>query len=280
LKFLVIEAETASEKLQASITEANQMMERIEKRKEIVDNLIHSECQKLSKAVEARRNALLTINEEVTSCKVVALHNQEDSMTNLKQSITDLNSRIKNAMELYFPVELLSVRGAMTDGLKRLDTEFKLFSTDLCENDIVSTYFDTELLQANIDRFGIITAGYDLAKCTVSLGSFLLVKGVKKTVKVSVKDDKGNFYQKSSVKVVAHLSPVGDNKIMTYEGNDQEDGTYLIDITSQTIGEHSIDIKIQNQAIKSSPFPVYIRSQHSYSNMSVSHNQHVWLPAL
>ena len=270
LKCLVSEAESASDKLQSSISKANEMMKQIARKKETVDKLIHSECQKLSEAVEARKNALLAENKELSLHKVLALQSQEECMTNLKQSITDMNSKTKKALDLYYPVELLSAQSAITSGLKSLDTDFKSLSTDLCENGVVSTSFDSESLITSIDKFGIITKGYNLGQSTVSLGSGILIKGVVRTLKVTVKDEKRNLYQKGQIQVVAHMSQTGGKKMTTYKGKDQSDGTYLIDITSQTIGEHNLDVKIQNQSIQSSPLQVYVQSQRDYTNMSVS----------
>ena len=270
LKCLVTEAEAASEKLQTSISKANEMIKQVARKKEAVDKVIHSEYQKLCKAVEARKNALLAENKELSLHKVSALQNQEKSMTNLKKSIADMNSKTKKALDLYFPVELLSAQSAITCGLKSLDTEFKSLSTDLCENDAVSTSFDAESLMTSIDKFGIITTDYSPTKCTVSLGSSILVKGVKRTVKVTVKDAKGILYQKGQIQLVAHMSQTTCEEIMTYTGKDQNNGTYLVDITAQTVGAHNLDVKIQNQSIQSSPLQVYVRPQRDYRYMRVS----------
>ena len=81
-------------------------------------------------------------------------------MANFKPSITDLNNKTKKALDVCYPVELLSTESAITSGLKNLDTEFKSLSTDICENDVVSTLFDSESLMTSIDKFGIITKGY------------------------------------------------------------------------------------------------------------------------
>ena len=270
LKCLVTEAEAASEKLQTSISKANCMIKQVVRKKEAVDKVIHSEYQKLSVAVEARKNALLAENKELSLQKVSALQNQEASMTNLKQSIKHLNSKTKKALDVYYPVELLSAQSAITSGLKSLDSEFKSLSTDLCENDVVSTFFDGESLMTSINKFGIITKGYSLAQSTVSLVSSIFVKGVERTLKVTVKDEKGNLYQKGKVQVVAYMSQNSCEKMTTYTGKDQSDGTYLVDISAQTIGEHNLDVKIQNQSILSSPLQVYVRVQRDYVNMSVS----------
>ena len=270
LKYLVSEAEAASDKLQSSISKANEMTKQIARKKETVDELIHSVSQKISEAVEARKNALLAENKKISLRKAMALQSQEESMTNLKQSITDMNSKTKKALDLYYPVELLSAQSAITSGLKSLDTEFKSFSTDLCENDIATTSLDAQALIASIDKFGIITTDYSLTKCTASLGSSILVKDVKRTLKVTVKDEKGNLYQKGQIQVVAHMSQKGCEKMTTYTGKDQSSGTYLFDVTSQTFGEHKLDVKIQNQNILSSPLLVYVRAQRDYRNMRVS----------
>ena len=59
-----------------------------------------------------------------------------------------------------------------------------------------------------------------------------------------MKDEKGNRYQKGKIQVVAHMSQNSCEKMTTYTGKDQSDGTYLVDITAQTIGEHNLDVKI------------------------------------
>ena len=270
LKCLVTEAEAASEKLQRSISKTNYMITQVARKKEAVDKVIHSEYQKLSEAVEARRNTLLAENKELSFQKVSALQNQEESMTNLKQSIKDLNSKTKKALDIYYPVELLSAQSAITSGLKSLDTEFKSLSTDLCENDVVNTFFDAESLMTSIDKFGIITTDYSLTKCTASLGSSILIKDVTRILKVTVRDEKGNLCQMDKIQVVAHMSQNSCEKMTTYTGKYQSDGTYLVDISAQTIGEHNLDVKIQNQSIWSSPLQVYVQAQRDYRNMRVS----------
>ena len=101
--------------------------------------------------MEARKNALLAENKELSLHKVLALQSQEECMTNLKQSITEMSSKIKKALDLYFPFELLSAQSAITSGIKSLDTEFKSLSTGLCKNDVVSTSFDAKSLITSIN---------------------------------------------------------------------------------------------------------------------------------
>ena len=271
LKVLLSETESASDKLQTSISELNEMVKKIHTMKEVVDELIQSECQTLHEAVEARQHALLAESNKVSANKVVALRSQEESMANLKQTITEMNTKIKRDIGMFFPVELLSAQGAMASGLKSLDSEFTSFSTNLCRNDIVGTAFDTNSLLTSIGRFGVITEGCSLANSTACLGSSILIQGVKKTMKVTVKDEQGKISRHSKLEVEASLSKDGSEvDVSTYEGKDQNNGTYLVDVIAQTVGEHNLDIKIQNQSIQSSPFQVYVRAQRDYRNMRVS----------
>ena len=270
LKVLLSETESASDKLQTAIAEANVMIRKIHTKKEVVDKLIKSECQKFHKAVEARQNALLEENNKVSLHKAVSLQNQKFSMTNLKKSIKEVNGKINEALNLMSPAELLSSQGAMASGLKSLNSDFMSFSTDLCQNDIVGTAFDTKSLLTNIDRFGVITEGCSLANSTACLSSSILIQGVKKTMKVTVKDEQGKVARHSKVEVEASLSKDGSGEVATFEGQDQNNGTYLIDIIAQTVGEHNLDVKIHNERIWSSPRQVYVHSQDSYLKMRVS----------
>ena len=52
--------------------------------------------------------------------------------------------------------------------------------------------------------------------------------------------------------------------------HDNRDGTYQISFTTQQCGYHQLDITIQKQPIKGSPFAIYSRQARSYSSLSFS----------
>ena len=58
----------------------------------------------------------------------------------------------------------------------------------------------------------------------------------------------------------ANLSLMGSNSPPTKaEITDNNDGTYLVSFVPGVCGEHELDITIENQPIRGSPFRIYVK---------------------
>ncbi len=270
LKSLLSQATSAAHQLKTSASEADKMIARVQEKKASVDDLIKSEFKKLREAIETREKALLAKNREVNFQKETALKIQQESMTRLQVSIQQVSKQISEALIMYSSVELLSAQAAMETGLTEIKTQFDSLPLKLCKTDSISTSFTTTTIMADIEGFGEVTGGSCARNGTVSLYSSVMIQGKKKVLNVCSKDIDGKPYKNEGENVVAYLTPLDSGgKNSTFTAEDHNDGTYSVTVTPQNTGEHSLDIKIGNESIQSSPFIVYVRTKRNYNNLKL-----------
>ncbi len=270
LKYLLLQATSAADQLKTSASEADKMIALVQKKKASVDELIKSEFKKLREAIETREKTLLAKNREVNFQKETALKIQQESMTRLQVSIQQVSKQISEALIMYSSVELLSAQAAMETGLTEIKTQFDSFPLKLCKTDSISTSFTTTTIMADIEGFGEVTGGSCARNGTVSLYSSVMIQGKKKVLNVCSKDIDGKPYKNGGENVVAYLTPLDSGgKTSTFTAEDNNDGTYSVTVTPPNTGEHSLDIKIGNESIQSSPFIVYVRTKRNYNNLSL-----------
>ncbi len=269
LKSLLSQATSAADQLKTSASEADKMIALVQEKKASVDELIKSELKKIREIIETREKALIAKNKEVNFQKETALKIQQESMTRLQVSIQQITQQISEAI-MYSSVELLSAQAAMETGLTEIKTQFDYFPLKLCKTDSISTSFTTTTTIADIESFGEVTGGSWAKNSTVSSYSSVMIQGEKKVLNVCSKDIDGKPYKNGGENVVAYLTPlVSGGKTSAFTPEDNNDGTYSVTVTPLNTGEHSLDIKIGNESIQSSPFIVYVRTKRNYNNLSL-----------
>ncbi len=269
LKSLLSQATSAADQLKTSASEADKMIARVQKKKASVDDLIKSEFKKLREAIETREKTLLAKNREVNFQKETALKIQQESMTCLQVSLQQVSKQISEALS---SVELLSAQADMETGLTEIKTQFDSFPfpLKLCKTDSITTSFTTTTIMEDIESLGVIIGGSCARNGTVSLYSSVMIQGEKKVLNVCSKDIEGKPYKNGGENVVAYLTPLDSGgKTSTLTAEDNNDGTYSVTVTPPNTGEHSLDIKIGNESIQSSPFIVYVGTKRNYNNLSL-----------
>ncbi len=262
LKPLLPQATSAADQLKTSASEADKMIALVQKKKASVDDVIKSEFKKIRETIETREKALLAKNREVNFLKETALKIQQESMTSLQVNIRQIRKQISEALIMYSSVELLSAQASMETGLTDIKTQFDSFPLKLCKTDSITASFTTTTIMEDIESFGEVIGGG-----TVSSYSSVMIRGEKKVLNVCSNDIEGKPCKNGEENVVAYLTPlVSGGKTSTFTAEDNNDGTYSVTVTPQNTGEHSLDIKIGNESIQSSPFIVYVRTKRNYNN--------------
>ena len=97
------------------------------------------------------------------------------------------------------------------------------------------------------------------------------VVGKERTITIQARNAKGESYPRGGEDVQAKLTLRGSaGPPVSTKVHDNRDGTYLISFTTQHRGDHQLDITIEKQPIKGSPFAIYSRQARSYSSLSSS----------
>ena len=97
------------------------------------------------------------------------------------------------------------------------------------------------------------------------------VVGKERTITIQARNAKGEPYPHGGEDVQAKLTLRGSaGPPVSTKVHDNRDGTYQISFTTQQCGYHQLDITIEKQPTKGSPFAIYSRQARSYSFLSSS----------
>ena len=197
--------------------------------------------------------------------KDVRLSIQLEGIQHLLDSMSHCHSLASIATSEYSDVELLSIAHTLHKRANDLQKLYSEISLDLCESPIISVEVNTDTLATMITEFGCI---YDTSpsNSTAVIPRNRLAMGAEMKVKVVSKDSRGQEVDHGGEMVSCRLTPVG--KISKEcKVTDNSDGTYLVSVTPQQLGQHKFSITIHGQDIQSSPFDLSVVPQRDYTKL-------------
>ena len=265
---LVEKAESAAGKLEDAMAKGEKTIQNIQMKKKSVDDAVIKCFKELQEALEHRKETLLAKSSEIELSKVTALKLQGEEMKKFHDEIVRVCGRIKEASDIYMPAEMLSAKGPMTEKLSGLLKLFNAFPLDSCKSESIMTDLNNMMIRSEIEKFGVITAGSCASKSTVSLYMPQAIRGKEKKVVLTAMDVEGKPFGRGGEVVQANMELIGKEQEETNsEANiqDSKDGTYIISVIPQSVGEHQLSIKIENEHVKSSPFIVSVREPRNYT---------------
>ena len=123
-------------------------------------------------------------------------------------------------------------------------------------------------------RLTQLLVGSLLAPCPLLLYTTYIIiprafVGKERTITIQARNTKGEPYPRGGEDVQAKLTLWGSaGPPVSTKVHDNRDGTYQISFNTQQCGDHQLDITIEKQPIKGSPFAIYSRQARSYSSLS------------
>ena len=268
---LVEKAESAAGELEDAMAKGEKSIQNIQTKKKSVDDAVNKCFKELQEALEHRKETLLAKSSEIELSKITALKLQGEAMKKFHDEIVRVCGRIKEASEVYMPAEMLSAKGPMTEKLSGLLKLFNAFPLDSCKSESIMTDLNNTMIRSEIEKFGVITAGSCASKSTVSLYMPQAIRGKEKKVVLTSMDVEGKPFGRGGEVVQATIELIGkEQEASNSEAaiKDNKDGTYLISVTPQSVGEHQLSIKVENEHVKSSPFVVSVREPRNYTSLS------------
>ena len=250
--------QVAQQQLKKVLISGEEIKEKINARKNEIDTIIHQNFATLQQLLHEREEALLAQSSEVANAKEARLSLQLEWIRHLLETMTYCESIVTSAVVEYNDVELLSVAHTLQTRANQLQEEFSKTSLEVCESPTISVDINTDELAtkiANVDiTFNEISPNNTTAVVPLSV---LIEKELN--VKVISRDSKGKELSKGGAIVSGRFVPV-EKKGRPIEANstDCDDGTYLVSLRPQQLGEHKLSLTIKGQPIQSSPFNVYV----------------------
>ena len=241
------------------------MKQKIKARKTKVDTTIQQAFAKLQQLLHQHKESLLAKRSEETMAKDVRLSIQLESIQRLLDSMSHYHSLASIATNEYSDVQLLSIAHTLQKRANDLQKLYSEISLDLCESPNISVKVNTDTLTVMITECWCIS---DTSPCngTTVIPRNRLGVGAEMTVKVVSKDSRGQEIDHGGEMVACSLAPVG--KISKEcQVTDNSDGTYLVFVTPQQLGQYKLSITIQGQDIQGSPFDLSVVPRRHYTKI-------------
>ena len=282
LVLLLKDADSAKLKLSGAITMGGKVIKKIQSKQTAIEDDIKSAFKALNKALLDREKSLMRVAAEISLGKQTALAIQGEELTALQTEIANTCEIVTSATEVYTPAEMLSMKVAMTNKLKRLLKQYHGVNLEPCRSDMIPSVLDIAELAKHISSFGVAVGGSFLGKAKTDLLIQRAIIGKVKKIVLTACDASGEQFPCGGEKVEATLSLLGSeyhhddqfndiflNPIIKANVNDNRDGTYAITFTPQINGEHQLSITIDGEHISSSPFSMYVRENRAYTTISL-----------
>ena len=259
--------QVAQQQLKKVLISGEEIKEKIKARKNEINTIIRQTFSTLQQLLHEREEALLAQSSEVANAKEACLSHQLEGIQHLLETMTYCESLVTSAVGEYNDVELLSVAHTLQTRAKQLQQEFSETSLEVCESPTISVDINTDELArkiANVDiTFNEISPNNTTA--VVPLSAYI---EKELNVKVVSRDSKGKKLSKGGAIVSGRLVPVKEKGIpIEARSTDCGDGTYLISLTTQQLGQYQLSLTIKGQSIQSSPFNVSVVASRDYTTL-------------
>ena len=165
----------------------------------------------------------------------------------------------------YNDVELLSIAHTLHKRANDLQKLYLEISLDLCESPNISVEVNTDTLATMITEFGCIS-DTSPSNSTAVIPRNRLAMGAEMKVKVVSRDSSGQEVDHGADMMSCRLTPVGKTS-KECQVTDNSDGTYLVSVTPQQLGQHKLSITIHGQDIQGSPFDLSVVPQRDYTKL-------------
>ena len=234
-----------------------------------VEEDIKRSFNEIRQALCNREEALLARAAEIGVGKLAALRMQGEELKAMLDELDKTSEMVRTATQAYTPTEMLSVKGVMSTKLKQLLEKFRLILLEPCEKEILSD-LNTAAILEKINQYGVVHAGcYPANSRPLSSVPRAIVVGKKRDIQILTYDINDDRYPFGDERVLVQLKQVGSNDPpLVANVVDNKDGTYSASLTPQVCGAHELSVTIETEPIRGSPFPLYVRQQRDYANMT------------
>ena len=204
----------------------------------------------------------------IATTKETHLSIQKESFQHLSESMSHCHSLASIATSQYTDVQLLSIAQTLQDRADTLQQQFTDTSLDLCETPDISVEVNTDALVKMITEFGGVAdpSPSSSNNSTAVVPRQRLGIGAEMKVKVTTRDSSGKELNKGGSVVRGILTCSGQGRVEC-PVSDNGDGTYLVSVIPQQLGQHQLSITVNSQGIQGSPFELSVVAQRDYTKL-------------
>ena len=231
------------------------------------DRIIHEAFTKLRYLIDQREQELRAKNMEIATTKETRLSIQKESFQHLLESMSHCHSLASIATSQYTDVQLLSIAQTLQDRADALQQQFTDTSLDLCETPDISVEVNTDALAQMITEFGgVADPTLSSSNTTAVVPHQRLGIRAEMKAKVTARNSSGKELNKGGSVVRGILTCSGQGRVECTV-SDNGDGTYLVSVIPQQLGQHQLSITVNSQGIQGSPFELSVVAQRDYTKL-------------
>ena len=251
--------------LEQVVESIDETMKKLGDCKNKVYSNIEEVFMKLRKLIDQHEEKLLGECRRMAISKETSLSIQKECLQHLAESMSECHSLASIATSQYTDVQLLSIAQTLRDRADSLQQQFTDTSLDLCETPDISVEVNTDALVKMITQFGgVADSSPSCSNTTVVVPCRKLGIGAEMKVKVTTRDSSGKEFNKRGSVV---------RGVLTYQGrvecpvSDNGDGTYIVSVIPQQLGQHQLSITENSQYIQGSPFKLSVVAPRDYTKL-------------
>ena len=224
---------------------------------------------KLRQLIDKHEKELLVKCRQMAVSKETYLSIQMEGLQHLSESMSQCHSLASIATSQYTDVQLLSIAQTLQDRADTLQQQFTDTSLDLCETPDISVEVNTDALVKMITEFVGVADPFPSPSCSSNTTAVVprqrLGIGAEMKVKVTTRDSTGKELNKGESVVRGTLTCQGRVECPV---SDNDDGTYLVSVIPQQLGQHQLSNTVNSQGIQGSPFKLSVVTQRDYAELN------------
>ena len=219
---------------------------------------IGQEIQKLQELLEVRKAELVGQMKQHIKRKKKNLATQKDEVEKVHTQLASCLSFVRESLRTGSQGEVLLMKKAVMKQIKEMTDNFKPDMLPPCELANIKFTPSSELTKA-CQQFGRIYLQQTVPEKCYATGKGLEVAelGERATVVLHIVDSKGKAYTKPEETLSCELAPE-KRKVNCFVKKTEASGQYEISYQATTRGKHQLHIKVEEEHIKGSPFPITV----------------------
>ena len=260
----------AQQQLKEVLTLGEQIKRKIKLCNNEVDTIIRQTFANLQQLLHQREETLLAQSSEIANPKEADLSLQLEGIQHLLEAITHCQRLTTTSIGEYNDVELLSVAHTLQTRVNQLQQQFSETSLELCESPTISVNINEHNTVTAIQTLGVVLNDKETADNITTMVWLpphnVITIGKESKLKVISRDGKGKELSKGGATVSGSLTPFEEKgTTIQVKTTDCGDGTYIVSLKPQQLGQHNLSLVINHRYIHGNPFNLTVVASRDYT---------------
>jgi len=255
------ELETILTSTNDAIAEVKQMRSKVLSNNGTSVSRLMDTFQEIVDMVNEHKKALLEEIQQMTQDDLCTLQNQQNDLASLKQKIELCRDFTRDALQNGTSSEVMSARKQVLERTKILQELHDSSPLSPITKSISVPFYQLDSMKEEIKRVGTFV---DLHQCSIKEIPKSAHKSEKVTLKVILKDTKGQNICNAQSLITAQITTDGPSVSVTPTVNDLGSGEYSVSFIPLEGGSYVVHVKLRGAHISKSPVQFVVSQQTTF----------------